>query len=160
HLLEDYTRVASVLVLLRGELEGLGQSFDVVEYYSPLSRPLAEALGEMLGVPIEIYKGPREENALLIMAWAGDIIGPHESFVRKDPRRTLFAYSVTINEALPLTPEIIGCVSEACAMPWAEQWQVEEQEGAPPSVVQVAVQDEKPLEIAAKILERAHRLES
>jgi tetratricopeptide (TPR) repeat protein len=159
-ILEDYTRVAAILVVLRGVLEGIGCSIDTVEYYSQLSRPIAEAFAEMIGARCENYKGPTEENTLLMMAWAGDIIGPHESFIPKNKQRLLFCYSIGHDEALPLIPELVGCVSEGCAMPWAEQWQVEEREGLPPSVVHLDSKADKPLEIAERIVEKASGLEA
>lgn len=117
----DYPGVASTLVVLHGLLKELGLQYDVIEYYSPLSRPLAEALAAMMDLPIEIYKGPdRKESALLVMAWASDIIGPHRSFVQHSSRRTLFAYGLTTLNQLPVTPDIIGCLACQCDMPWAK----------------------------------------
>ena len=50
--------------------------------------PLAEALGATMDLPSEPYKGPdRKNTALLMMAWASDIIGPHKTFVQHSARR-------------------------------------------------------------------------
>lgn len=118
----DYPGVASTLSILHGFIRELGLRYDVIEYYSPLSRPLAEALATIMEVNAEPYKGPdRKETALLMMAWASDIIGPHKSFVQHSPRRTLFAYGLTTLAQLPVTPDLIGCLAAECAMPWAEQ---------------------------------------
>lgn len=118
----DYASVASTLLLLRGLLGELGIEFDVIEYYSPLSRPLAEAFARLLDVAAEPYKGPdRQERALLMMAWASDIIGPHKTFVTQTPRRTLFAYGLTTLAQLPVTPDIIGCMALECSMPWGQE---------------------------------------
>lgn len=118
----DYPGIASTLLILHGFCTELGLRFDVVEYYSPLSRPLAEALATLMEINAEPYKGPdRKESALLVMAWASDIIGPHKSFVPHSPRRTLFAYGLTTLAQLPVTPDIIGCLAAECVMPWAAE---------------------------------------
>ena len=118
----DYPGVASTILILSGLLKELGLEYDVIEYYSPLSRPLAEALAAVMDLPLDSYKGPdRKESALLVMAWASDIIGPHRSFVQHSPRRTLFAYGLTTLTQLPVTPDIIGCLAPQCDMPWAKE---------------------------------------
>jgi len=118
----DYPGVASTLIVLNGFLKELGLNFDTIEYYSPMSRPLAEAFGLMLDLPVDIYRGPdRKESALLMMAWASDIIGPHRSFVQHSPRRSIFAYGLTTMAQLPVTPDIIGCLAVDCAMPWTKE---------------------------------------
>src|SRR5262249_24768584 len=95
-VMDDYAEVARTLLIFRVVLEGLGAEYDVIEYYSSLSRPLAHALGELLGLPNDLYAGPnREERALLLMGWASDIIGPHQVFVEHSPLRNLFAYALT-----------------------------------------------------------------
>lgn len=118
----DYNAVATTLLLLRGLLQEMAIEFDVIEYYSPLSRPLAEAFARLLDLSAEAYKGPdRQERALLMMAWASDIIGPHKTFVDQTPRRSLFAYGLTTLAQLPVTPDIIGCLAVECSMPWADE---------------------------------------
>ncbi|MBX9687296.1 MAG: tetratricopeptide repeat protein [Candidatus Obscuribacterales bacterium] len=118
----DYPGVASTLLLLQGFIREMGLEFDIIEYYSPVSRPLAEALASVMELSAESYKGPeRKERALLIMAWASDIIGPHKAFVTHSPRRTLFAYGLTTLAQLPVTPDIIGCLAGECSMPWSKQ---------------------------------------
>jgi tetratricopeptide (TPR) repeat protein len=138
----DYPGVATTLLILHGLLKELGLRYDVVEYYSPLSRPLAEALATLMEIPVEHYRGPdRKETALLVMAWASDIIGPHKAFVNHSPRRTLFAYGLTTMAQLPVTPDIIGCLAEECAMPWSDQLEesseTEPQPGKPHPLNQV-----------------------
>lgn len=122
NLAADYPGVASTLLVLNGFVKELGLRYDVVEYYSPLSRPLAEALAVIMDLNAEPYRGPgRKETALLVMAWASDIIGPHKTFVPHSPRRTLFAYGLTTLAQLPVTPDVIGCLASECVMPWAQQ---------------------------------------
>jgi len=157
----DYKRVASTLLILRGVLEGLGVQFDVVEYYSPLSRPLARALSELLGIEAESYKGPqRDERALLVMAWASDIIGPHEAFVGHQSKRSIFAYGLSASESLPITPEVVACVTDSCAMPWDEHWKIEEYDDGRPSSVEHIVADERVEEVTQKILNESFKLEA
>lgn len=116
----DYPGLATTLAILRGLLSELGLRYDVIEYYSPLSRPLAEALATIMELNAEPYRGPdRTETALLVMAWASDIIGPHKTFVPHSKRRTIFAYGLSSAAQLPVTPDIIGCLACECAMPWA-----------------------------------------
>lgn len=118
----DYNAVATTLLLLRGLLAEMAIEFDVIEYYSPLSRPLAEAFARLLDLSAESYKGPaRQERALLMMAWASDIIGPHKTFVEQTARRSIFAYGLTTLAQLPITPDIIGCLAVECSMPWAQE---------------------------------------
>ncbi len=161
-LWNEYADVARQLVVLRGVLEGLGVTFDVVEHYSSLSRPLAHAMAELLGVPYELYKGPkRDERALLMMAWASDIIGPHESFIAHEMQRSIFAFGLTWREQLPVAPELIGCLAEGCAMPWSERWRVEQwDDGREPTFAPMLEEPEGPVEAAAKILDKVAHLEA
>ena len=111
-----------MLALLKGLLDGLYVDFEVVEFYGSQSRPLARALAELLEIPFDSYKGPdRAEKALLTMTWASDIIGPHRSFANTEERRSLFCYSLTWDEPLPLVPEIVGCLGYDEPMPWRNQ---------------------------------------
>ena len=158
----DYAGVATVLLMLRGLLEGLGVNFHIVEFYSSLSRPLAECLGELLDLPVEPYRGPsRAERALLVMAWASDIIGPHESFIPHMEQRSLFAYGLTSEEALPLTPELVGCLAASCAMPWGERWKVETfADGRPAQLHDIGRDDDQTAEASVRLIERARSLEA
>lgn len=118
----DYTGVASTLLVLRGLFAEIGTEFDVVEYYSPLSRPLAESLARLMDLPAAPYGGPeRRERALLTIAWASDIVGPHKAFANNSLNRSIFAYGLTSLAQLPITPDIIGCLTSECAMPWASE---------------------------------------
>lgn len=161
-ILNDYPQIARTLLVLRGVLEGLGQVFDVVEYYSTLSRPLAQAFADLLSLPSELYGGPkREERALLIMSWASDIIGPHELFTEHQKQRSIFAYGLTWQAPLPVVPELSGYLAEASAMPWAERWRVEKwDDGRPAGIEQVLTEPEGPNESSAKILACAADLEA
>lgn len=155
----DYNAVATTLLLLRGLLEELGVEYDVIEYYSPLSRPLAEAFARLLDISAESYKGPdRQERALLMMAWASDIIGPHKSFVQHSARRGVFAYGLTTAAQLPVTPDIIGCLALECSMPWAAE--LEEYEGGPDEKTGIHPMNVIQQRATEAILERASALES
>jgi tetratricopeptide (TPR) repeat protein len=115
----SYEDLAGTLVLLSGFLKKMGLAYDVIEYYSRLSRPLASALSACLNLPVEPYRGPdRRDKALLVMAWSSDIIGPHRAFVPHCPGRSLFALGLTTSCRLPVTPEIAGFLSGRCVMPW------------------------------------------
>lgn len=128
----DYPGVATTLAILHGLLRELGLNFDLVEYYSPLSRPLAEALASIMDLHAAPYGGPeRKETALLVMAWASDIIGPHKAFVPHSKRRTIFAYGMTSSAQLPVTPDIIGCLACKCAMPWSEELEAYQKDERP-----------------------------
>jgi len=118
---EDFKSIASTVLVLRGVLEGLRLEVEVIEYYNPMSKPLARLISELMELPLDSYKGPdRPDRALLVMAWATDVIGPHQAFIETSERRTLFAYGLPWREPLPLVPEIIGCLSDECPMPWDE----------------------------------------
>lgn len=154
----DYPGVASTLLVLQGFLKEFGLNYDVIEYYSPLSRPLAEALATILDLPVESYRGPdRKESALLVMAWASDIIGPHKAFVPHSPRRTIFAYGLTTMAQLPVTPDIIGCLASECQMPWAKELEeVDEEESRNKQHPMNKVQEKA----ANEILQKVSNLES
>ncbi|MBX9572471.1 MAG: hypothetical protein K2X77_26485 [Candidatus Obscuribacterales bacterium] len=155
----DYNAVATTLLLLRGLLQEMAIEFDVIEYYSPLSRPLAEAFARLLDLSAEAYKGPdRQERALLMMAWASDIIGPHKTFVAQTPRRSLFAYGLTTLAQLPVTPDIIGCLAVECSMPWAQDLDNVEDKRDEKSVVHPMNLIQQ--QATEAILERASALES
>lgn len=161
-LLDDYTEVAKTLLVLRGTLEALGQTFDTVEFYSSLSRPLAQALGEIMGLPCEIYKGAnRDERALMVMAWSSDIIGPHESFTAHQGQRSIFAYALTPDEPLPITPEIVGCLAKACALPWAERFHLKQWDDGRADLMEADDGQREDHQAATeKILDKASRMEA
>jgi hypothetical protein len=80
-------------------------------------------MSELLELQCDSYKGPdRPDRALLMMAWATDITGPHQSFVETSERRTLFAYGLPRREPLPLTPEIVAAVTDEFPMPWSPEF--------------------------------------
>ncbi len=121
HGKEDAVAIGSTLAILKGVLEGLRHESEVVEFFGPQSRPLASALAELLEIPVGGYKGDsREERALLTMTWANDVIGPHESFLENTHRRAMFAYGLSVDEPLPLVPEIVGTLGYDDVMPWDE----------------------------------------
>ena len=122
----SYDQIALLLLQLAGVLRDLGQHFEVVEYYSELSKPIATAFGELIQKPVHHFKGAAQNRrALLIMAWAGDIVGPHQTFINIEPNRTIFALAKSSTQPLPLSIDIVGLLCQACAMPWDEQWQIE-----------------------------------
>lgn len=118
---EDLKSIASTLLILKGLLEGLRIEFEAVEFYNPNARPLARILAGLMDIPFDSYKGPdRPDRALLILAWATDIIGPHQVFVEHLETRSLFTYGLTWNEPLPVAAEITGCLADETIMPWEE----------------------------------------
>lgn len=115
----DYHAVASTLLILKSLLQELGHEIDVIEYYSYRSRPLAEALAYLMDISVDSFGGnDRPERSLLLMCWASDIIGPHKAFTTNNGRRTLFAYGLSSQEPLPVTPDVVGCIANHCDMPW------------------------------------------
>ncbi len=118
---EDPQSIGQMLAILKGVLEGLSAMPELVEYYGLQSKPLAQALGEFLEVPISNYKGSgRPEHALLTMTWASDIIGPHKTFMTKEKNRAIFSYALTWDEPLPIVPEVVGTLGFDEPMPWNE----------------------------------------
>ncbi|MGH9550076.1 MAG: hypothetical protein ACRD3W_11905, partial [Terriglobales bacterium] len=109
-------------LVLRGLIEGLRIELEVIEYYNPQSRPLARLLAESMELPCDSYRGPdRPDRALLVMASAADIIGPHDAFIETSDQRIIFAYGLPVREPLPLVPDIVGCMIDPCTMPWDEK---------------------------------------
>lgn len=118
---EGPQKIAHTLALLKGLFQGLRVELEIIEYYSTYSRPLARILADLLSVSADSYKGPnRPERALLVMSWAGDIIGPHRSFMENNYQRLLFAYGLPMQEPLPVTPDMVGAFMEELYMPWSE----------------------------------------
>ncbi len=142
HQKEDFNSIASTLAILKGVLEGLRIEYEAVEYYNPNARPLARILADLMEIPCDSYKGPhRPDRALLVIAWATDIIGPHEAFIEHMHTRSIFSYGLTWNEPLPVAPEITGLLADDTIMPWEE------------------ARSESIDEIVAQILERARDLD-
>lgn len=118
---EDATSVASMLAIIKGVLEGLRIDIEVVEHYSLKSKPIAGVLGELMEIPTDSYRGPdRPDRALLIINWAGDLIGPHRALTANTDQRILFAYGLPVEEPLPLVPEFVGALIDESPMPWTK----------------------------------------
>jgi tetratricopeptide (TPR) repeat protein len=118
---DDYTAMASMLLIAKGVLEGLRVEYESVEYYNLAARPLARALAELMEVTCTSYMGPdRPDRTLLLLAWAPEIIGPHNVFIEHTETRSLFAYSIDWDEPLPVTPEICGRLAGQAPISWLE----------------------------------------
>lgn len=117
---EDAASIGHTLAILKGVMQGLCvDQPEVIEFYGPQSRPLAQAMAEFLEISMSAYQGPGQKNpALLTMTWASDIIGPHKSFVAKQKDRHLFSYGLSWDEPLPVVPDIVGCLCFDDPMPW------------------------------------------
>jgi hypothetical protein len=119
-LVENYKSIAATMLVAKGVLEGLRHSPEVVEFYSPNSRPLAAVLARLLDVPLESYKGPdRPDRALMVIDWGSEIIGPHEAFSINSANRSIFAYGLSKTEPLPLTPDMVGHFAFGLKLPWS-----------------------------------------
>ncbi|MCA9800608.1 MAG: hypothetical protein KC777_01410 [Cyanobacteria bacterium HKST-UBA02] len=148
---ESYTKIAFTLLVLKGVLEGLRWPPEAIEFYSPTSRPLAAILARLADLPLNSYQGPdRPDHALMLMDWASEIIGPHESFVSNDSNRSIFAYALSTREALPLIPDIVAHFSDNITLPWTGESRITLEDG----------QGISPEEVIPEILERAWNLES
>ncbi len=155
----DYKEIAKTLLVLKQVFYALGVDIEIIEYYSLLSKPLAEALGRIMDLPVDIYKGPdRVDKALLVMAWASNIIGPHKTFIPTSPKRILFAYGLTASASLPLTPDIIAMIADYCRMPWASTSEENADEFA--DAANLDLPDEKLVVVVETILQEVARLES
>jgi tetratricopeptide (TPR) repeat protein len=118
---EDYRSAASMLVILKGVLDGLRIEFEAAEYYNVQSRPFAKMFSELSEISCDSYRGPaRPEHALLIIPSAKDLIGPHESFIQNSLKRSLFSYNLPTQEPLPIVPDIVGCLGDDMQMPWED----------------------------------------
>jgi hypothetical protein len=128
--------------------------FEVIEYYNPVSKPLARILSELMQLPFDSYKGPdRPERALLVMARATDIIGPHKAFIDTSEKRTLFAYGLPWREPLPLTPDIVGCLANEFPMPWSEHLR----DGSVDEIVEQILAKAQHLDCDPEILKQTHQ---
>lgn len=117
----DKTNIAQTLLILQALLNGINIDLKIIEYYNVKSRPLAKALGKIMGLAIDSYKGSRKEKTLIVMDWASDIIGPHKSFTKNEDQRMMFAYALSNNQALPVMPDIIGCLAGEAVVPWDDE---------------------------------------
>jgi tetratricopeptide (TPR) repeat protein len=116
----DYDKIAETLCALAQLLSEIKEKFASVEYYNQDAKPLAACLGEVMSLPVESYQGPdRTGRALLVLAWAAEVIGPHKSFVELDDKRTIFALALPGEDLLPLAPEIVGLISDIPFAPWS-----------------------------------------
>ncbi len=121
HGKDDAKDIGSILAILKGLLQGLCIELEAIEFYGAQSRPLATSLAEFLEIPVRIYQGPDiDHRVLLTMTWASDIIGPHQSFAAHTQKRSMFSYGLPWNEPLPVTSEIVGCLSHEDPMPWQQ----------------------------------------
>jgi tetratricopeptide (TPR) repeat protein len=117
----DYKAIAWTLLVLEKLLNALGYEFDLIEFYSPLSRPLAEAIAHKLDLPAKSFRGETNtDRSLMLMAWAPNIIGPHQSFTRNGRKRILFSYGLSTTQPLPLTPDVVAEFCTHLRLPWAE----------------------------------------
>ncbi len=116
---ETHTSIARTLLIVKGVLDGLRLTPEAIEFYSPTSRPLAAILARLFDLPLDSYRGPdRPDQALLVMDWAPEIIGPHDVFSSNQNNRTIFAYGMSSNQPLPLTPDMVAYLSDALTLPW------------------------------------------
>lgn len=115
----ELSQVAATLVVLKIFLNGMDHDREAFEYYSLKSKPMVASLSHNMSLPFDSYKGPdRPDNALLMMCWTTDILGPHEAFIEHNCNRSLFAFGLSTVEPLPLVPDIVGCLSADLRMPW------------------------------------------
>lgn len=148
---ETFRSIAATLLVLKGVLEGLRLTPEAVEFYNAHSRPLAAVLARLLDVALDSYRGPdRPDHALLVMDWASDIIGPHESFVGHATNRSIFAFGMPRSEALPLIPDIVAHFTDKINLPWSDDGAVDA-DGTPLKTAE---------EVIPEILERAWNMES
>lgn len=145
---ENYKSIAATMLVAKGVLEGLRHIPEVVEFYSPNSRPFAAVLARLLDVPLEGYKGPdRPDRALMVLDWANEIIGPHEAFSINSPNRSIFAYGLSKMDPLPVTPDMVAQFTFGIKLPWSYE------DSSEPGLVD-------PESAIPEILERAWDLES
>lgn len=153
-----YKDIAWTLMVLEKVLAELGYEFDVIEFYSPLSRPLAEAMSHLMDLPARSFGGEgSNDRALMLMAWAPNIIGPHKSFINNSTRRVLFSYGQSTLQPLPLSPDVVGELSVDCAMPWSET--SDEEMDCRPNV-DFALPDSRQARAIDRILQEIAELES
>ncbi|MBI4533516.1 MAG: hypothetical protein HY711_06175 [Candidatus Melainabacteria bacterium] len=116
---ETYFDIGTTLLTLRGILDGLGETFELVEFLDSPSEPLATALADVLGTECEPYdRKVRHTPTLLVTTWAGNLIKIYKDLTAHTLERSLFAYGLSSESSLPITPDIVGVLQPACIMPW------------------------------------------
>jgi tetratricopeptide (TPR) repeat protein len=157
-----YGEIARTLVTLVGLMSELGESFAAIEFYNLYAKPLAEALGELMGLPVQSFQGAqRSDRALCVIAWASEIVGPHQSFIDHDDKRTLFAYGLSASDPLPLTPELVANVSNVCIMPWDERFAAQFFDyGVSPNLDDITTRLQEDPQAAADIVNEARKIET
>lgn len=154
----DYKAVAWTLVVLEKLLGELGFEFDVVEFYSPMSRPLAEAMAHIMNLPAKSFRGAdSKDRSLMLMCWAPNIIGPHKSFLNNN-NRVLFSYGISTVQPLPLTPDLVGELCTDCQMPWAQSSEEDANERS--NQASIDIPDAYQAKAMDRILEQVSELES
>ena len=157
----SYRDVAWTLLVLEKLLMELGYEFDVIEFYSPLSRPMAEALAHKLDLPAKSFGGQKiKDRALMIMAWAPNIIGPHKSFLPNSKRRVLFAYGLGALQPLPLTPDVVAQVCDHLELPWSESMDEDAEQKNFLKIGRVDMPDQRQAAASDQILAQIAELES
>lgn len=157
----SYRDVAWTLLVTEKLLNELGYEFDVIEFYSPLSRPMAEALAYKLDLPAKSFGGQKiKERALMIMAWAPNIIGPHKSFLPNSKRRVLFSYGLGALQPLPLTPDVVAQVCDHLELPWSENMEEDAELRNNLKIGRIDLPDQRQAAACDKILAEIAELES
>lgn len=120
HQAKDYHKIAETLCALSQLLSEIKEKFVAIEYYNQDAKPIAACLADLMSLPVESYQGPdRSGRALLVIAWAAEVIGPHKSFIELDDKRTIFSLALSADDLLPLAPEIVGLISDIPFAPWS-----------------------------------------
>lgn len=118
----EMSKVAEAVLAMRGAMDAVGMEFDMIEYHSHSARPLAEALGRLLDLPVEaISDFSRLDRTLLVIAWGEELIDSFRMLTRNDGYRVLFAYGIPNNSPLPITPDIVAHLQPACDLPWHQE---------------------------------------
>lgn len=118
----EMLKVAEVVLSMRGAMDAVGLEFDMIEYHSHSARPVAEALGRLLDLPVEaISDFSRTDRTLLVIAWGEELIDSFRMLTRNDGYRVLFAYGIPKNSPLPITPDIVAHMQSVCDLPWHKE---------------------------------------
>jgi hypothetical protein len=118
----EMSKVAEAVLSMRGAMDAVGMEFDMIEYHSHSARPLAEALGRLLDLPVEaISDFSRLDRTLLVIAWGEELIDSFRMLTRNDGYRVLFAYGIPNNSPLPITPDIVAHLQPVCDLPWHQE---------------------------------------
>jgi len=131
--------VAFLLQRLTEVLAWAGLSHECVVSTSETAAPLAQALGQRLGIPVlDSLADRRGRSALLVAANAAELGPLSAGLVRNRRELTVFALNLDWTRDAPVCPEIAGVLAARSFLPWETRYTHDPSTGKTREVEQAA----------------------